>query len=198
MCSSSRAEHCRAPTPDIDLQLGLPGRRMPPPLGEWWPRGRAGYASPMNTRTLASALVLGCVAIASPACSGGRVITGDPISVRTISGDWRLVSVGGDEVAPMLEAEGEAPTLRIGEDGRLSGLAGVNRIAGALDTEALLSGRWATGELVATKMAGPEELMKLEGRVLKALSQATSAKLENGTLTLAGRGGETLVYTSER
>lgn len=171
---------------------------MPPPLGVWWARGRAGYALAMNTRTLASALVLGCVAIASPACSGGRAMTGDPISVRTIAGDWRLVSVGGDEVAPMLETEGEAPTLRIGEDGRLSGLAGVNRIAGALDTEALLSGRWATGALVATKMAGPEGLMKLESRVLTALGRATSAKLENGSLTLAGRGGETLVYTPGR
>ena len=152
----------------------------------------------MKNHTLAGLAACALISLGLSACSGGRVMTGDPISVRTISGDWRLVSVGGDEVAPMLEAEGEAPTLRIGEDGRLSGLAGVNRIAGALDTEALLSGRWATGELAATKMAGPEELMKLESRVLKALSQATSAKLENGTLILAGRGGETLVYTSGR
>lgn len=129
-------------------------------------------------------------------------MTGDAITVRSIAGDWRLVSVGGDEVAPMLEAGGdvggEAPTLRIGEDGRLSGLAGVNRIAGSLDTEALLSGRWATGALVATKMAGPEHLMTLESRVLTALGRATSAKMEGGTLTLAGRGGETLVYASGR
>lgn len=151
----------------------------------------------MNTQTLTAALILTCSSLALPACtSSPRPVTGQPLSVRALTGEWRLVSIGSDAVTDLLQQGGEAPTIRIEDDGRLTGSAGVNRIAGSLDAEAILSGRWSTTPLIATKMAGPDHLTALENRVLAALNRATAIKLEGQTLTLEGRAAETLVFTA--
>lgn len=135
--------------------------------------------------------------MALPACSGSpRPAAGEPLSVRTIAGEWTLVTIGGEEVAALLSADDRSPTVRIGGDGGLSGFAGVNRINGSLDAEKLLSGRWEIGPMLSTKMAGPEPMMALEGRFLEALQSATAVTLDGGRLTLSGKKAESLVFAS--
>lgn len=76
------------------------------------------------------------------------------------------------------------PTIQFGDNGAVSGMAGVNRYS----TGATVSGKdtlaW-TGPIAATKMAGPPEAMALESAFLGALEAATRISLRDGKLTLA-------------
>jgi len=80
------------------------------------------------------------------------------------------------------------PTIQFGDNGAVSGMAGVNRYT----TAAAVSGKdgiaW-TGPVAATKMAGPPEAMALENDFLQALEAVRKIELRDGKLKLASADG---------
>lgn len=112
--------------------------------------------------------------------------------MRTLTGEWAIVSIEGEEVASILPGGARTPTLQFSDDGGLSGFAGVNRISGSLDTEKLITGKWSIGPMVSTKMAGPPELMALEQRILSALESADAIVHTGGSVVLTSKGKESL------
>lgn len=133
-------------------------------------------------------------------CTGGCESGGatprpnsQPPPTKMLGSIWALVALGGEE--PL----GDEPlTLELGEDGRVGGFAGVNRYFGDYELEeptAAGSGKPAApgtvkfGELGATRMAGPPEMMEQERRYLDALRAVDRYRAEGGLLELsAGRG----------
>ncbi len=104
---------------------------------------------------------------------------------------WRIVGVGD------LILSGEA-SLSFDDDGRVSGCAGVNRIAGAYSAEGVVL---SLGPLAVTRMMGPEPLMAEEQAVLAALSLPLTLldspvlepdELEPAEQVLEGEGGVVL------
>jgi heat shock protein HslJ len=99
---------------------------------------------------------------------------------------FRVVEIEG---TPALDA----PTaeLTFGDDGRVSGRATINRVAGAYE----IDGDQVTfGALVTTMMAGRPEAMDQEQRLLKALViPLTVAATDEGRITLMSEGRPSLV-----
>jgi heat shock protein HslJ len=96
-----------------------------------------------------------------------------------------------------LDAKGADPreplSLEFQPEGRLQGFAGVNRFGG---TWSAGEGVLEIGSLVATKMAGPQQLMDLERRFLDALSQVRGFSLQGGLLRLKDGGGRIVLEFS--
>lgn len=110
-----------------------------------------------------------------------------------IVGDWNLSAINKSPIA--LPAGARQPSLNFTSDGRVSGLAGVNRMSGSFDPAALASGNISFGPMAMTKMAGPPELMKIEDAFSQALSKVTSARIESNQLILSDSAAELLRFT---
>ncbi len=95
---------------------------------------------------------------------------------------WTVADVDG--VVP--PADGPPQTLLVGDDGRLSGHAGVNRYAGSWTAtpEGI-----TPGPLMVTRMAGPPEWTAAENRLLAALEGPLRATRTDDGLLLEGAGG---------
>ena len=80
-----------------------------------------------------------------------------------IGTEWRV-----EEIASRGVLDDVHPTIRFGDDGRVSGSTGVNRFTGTyeLDGEQL-----TVGPLATTRMAGPPAAMDQEQRFLAVLGQ---------------------------
>lgn len=131
-------------------------------------------------------ITLGVLA-AFTGCTGGPSATRDQDSVRTLTlsanTDWVLVK--------WIDAEGEkqpllapVPTLRIGDQGRVSGQSGVNNYLG---TARISGGELAWGGGFAlTRKAGPEALMASENRYLDSLKAARHVTVRGDKLIFTG------------
>ena len=115
-----------------------------------------------------------------------------PASLASIADrKWTLVHlrIEGKELAPAADA---APTLAVNQEGRVSGLATINRYFGQMVVEA--DGRLAwLGPLGATMMAGPEEQMEQEMSFLKALQRSDRAFFRDGRLILENEAGSVIL-----
>lgn len=80
----------------------------------------------------------------------------------------------------------DPPTIAFGEDGSVSGAAGVNRFVG---TWSLDEGVLVFGPLATTRMAGPPERMDLERRFLDVLAARCTVTRTDGGLLLMSDGG---------
>ncbi len=103
---------------------------------------------------------------------------------------WRIVSLGGEAVAP---SGGRAATLQMRVlDGqrRLAASAGCNRIAGTYALEP--DGRLALSPGAMTRMACQAPLDALERRLVETLTAARSWRVLGPTLELRDAGGATL------
>jgi heat shock protein HslJ len=90
---------------------------------------------------------------------------------------WKLVELDG-EVVP----EQSLPTLQLDAAAtRASGFGGVNRFSGDY---VLAGASLSFGPLVATKMAGPPEKMKIEDMYLRALGSVNAWKINGPSLSL--------------
>ncbi len=152
----------------------------------------------MTKHTLAVALGLSMIAAAplggcASGAGGGAVESLMP-TITQLLGDWNVESLAGKSVADMLPKGSKVPSLTFGEDGSVSGFAGVNRLMSKLDLASLAKGEFKMGPAATTMMAGPDEAMKVEGTFTKLLSRVNSAKLTDGGkgLTLS-EGAEELV-----
>ncbi|HSI07834.1 MAG: META domain-containing protein [Rariglobus sp.] len=97
--------------------------------------------------------------------------------------DWVLVrwTSAGVSKHPI---HSPAPALQIGNEGRISGNAGVNRYTGvARITDARLN--WS-GNFALTRMAGPPELMAAENLYLDALQSTHSVTVRDDRLIFTG------------
>jgi heat shock protein HslJ len=101
-------------------------------------------------------------------------------TITQLMGDWNVESLAGKSVADMLPAGSKVPSLTFGEDGSVSGFAGVNRLMSKLDMASLAKGDFKLSPAATTMMAGPDEAMKVEGTFTKLLGQVNSAKLTDG------------------
>lgn len=109
-----------------------------------------------------------------------------------LNGDWKIVAVGTEEV----EVSEAPPTLSFNsETGRIHGYTGVNIINGDYSHD----GRKLTiGGVGATMMAGPEDDMIRERKILDAFNQVSRTKIsEDGALLLVNSDDEALL-TLER
>ena len=96
------------------------------------------------------------------------------------AGDWNVVSLGGDVVVA-----GSAPQLTFAVDGQFSGSGGVNRIMGTWRaTEVSCS----IGPVASTLMAGPDDVMDQEYRLLRLLEAVTNWLMDDPELVLSGPG----------
>ena len=80
----------------------------------------------------------------------------------------------------------DPPTIAFGEDGSVSGGAGVNRFMG---TWSLDEGVLVFGPLATTRMAGPPERMDLERRFLAVLEARCTVLMTEDLLALTSDGG---------
>jgi len=96
-------------------------------------------------------------------------------SGETESHTWVVESIGG---VPATEPR---PQLSLGEDGRLTGTTGVNRISGTYEAEGELIHITGTG---MTRMAGPAQAMEQERRFLAALEGWQAYRVGDGRLEI--------------
>jgi heat shock protein HslJ len=104
-------------------------------------------------------------------------MTGD----SQIIGTWRAQDIGG---RPLGDDVGS--TIVFGDDGRVTGDAGVNRFGGSyrIDDDEI-----ELGPLVSTRMAGPEAAMRQEQDFLAALSGRRRFAIDGEALVI-GQGPE--------
>ncbi len=118
--------------------------------------------------------------------------TNVPASVKLLAGsEWVLKDVCGQPMA----ADSKA-SLVFGDDGAVTGHAGVNRFNGRI--RGADKGIKA-GPFMSTKMAGPPELMAVEAKYLKALGAATKFETNGDTLRVTCAGEmKPLVFTRKQ
>lgn len=105
----------------------------------------------------------------------------DMAGVNTAEGKtWVLISLNGHDVT-----EAKPPTMKFAE-GRLAIFGGVNRLAGSY---ALVDDRVMMGDLVSTRMAGPEGLMRLEQEFARAMATVDGFHIHEKKLILT-RGAD--------
>ena len=133
----------------------------------------------MPERFAASALALllaACVGVDAPAGLVGH--------------GWALTGIEGAPVA----APGRS-TLRLAEDGKVSGDAGCNRYSGRAEVSA---DSIAFGPLRATKRACEPEVTRQETRLFENLRRVARWRIEDGVLTLHDAAGRPLLRFSPR
>ena len=104
--------------------------------------------------------------------AGGMVATGV---------EWRPTVVGADAMP-----QDSGMSLRINEDGQVSGNAGCNRYTGSLATT---DGGIEFSGVVTTKMACPGDAMARESAYLKALANARRMEMGTDRLQLLNADG---------
>ena len=120
-------------------------------------------------------------------CKSTQVSTSKPALENT---HWRLSEMNGNPIIT-LDASRDVYITMTTEKGenRISGFAGCNRLSGGYT----LSGDKVKFVIATTKMMCPEEQMAVEDFLLKALSSATSYKIEGDVLELLD--GQTMLAT---
>lgn len=94
--------------------------------------------------------------------------------------EWRPTVIGTDEIA----ADSGIFVL-FAVDGSINGNGGCNGFFGSLQT---IQGELSVGELAATRMACPAEVMDREMAFMAALQETTLFEMGDGTLQLLGDG----------
>lgn len=102
-------------------------------------------------------------------------------SADLVGREFDIVEVHG---VPVLESS--SPDILFGSDGRVSGRATVNRLMGQYTVE---GDELRFGALATTMMAGPQEHMDQEHRVLTALSGTLRVEDVDGDVHLVSEAG---------
>jgi heat shock protein HslJ len=107
---------------------------------------------------------------------------------------WKVNNYNNGKGGVTTLVEGSQLTLVFGDDGTVSGSAGVNTFNGpyTVDGDAI-----EIGPLATTKMAGDPELMEQEQAYLKALEASTQWNLTRGTLELRDADGAAMAFADE-
>jgi heat shock protein HslJ len=128
---------------------------------------------------------------APPAVSSSASADLEPAAFEALPGDligsWTLVAIDGEPIAEV----GKTPTMKILEDGTVSGVGGINRYSTQLK---VTDGRPVFGPTASTKMAGPPEAMALESAFFTRLGAVSNYQIDGGTLRLWAGDGEALTF----
>ena len=115
----------------------------------------------------------------------GCAMVGENTFQKDLIGEWRIEMIKDRPVI-----DNSPASLRFGADNSLSGSASCNR----LSTSYSVSGyQVALSQGAVTRMMCPPALMEQEGRLLAAMDDVRSGRIENGMLYLEGESGE-LIY----
>lgn len=95
--------------------------------------------------------------------------------------EWRPTRLDGNEIAP---DSGMFVLFEV--DGSIKGSGGCNNFFGSLQT---MDGELTVGELGATRMACPRDIMTNETAFMQALQDATRFEMGDNSLHLLGAGG---------
>lgn len=110
-----------------------------------------------------------------------------------LEGEWKITSAGNEQIS---DSEA-APSLTFNtETGRIHGYTGVNIVNGEFEQE----GRKLTLKgLGVTMMAGPEEDMNLERKILDAFNEVKTARMGEGeSLEFLNGEGDVIMTLSKR
>ena len=150
----------------------------------------------MTRTVLPLILLLACLsgcAHVTGSDSGPQVVDAETAH-RLYQRDWDLkgLTVEGRQVVIDVDTR---ITIRFAPDGKVAGLAAVNRFSGtySLSTEGKLS--W--GRFAATRMLGPPELMEKEQAYLRGLGKANIAILARHILVLQSEDTSTVLRFNE-
>jgi len=112
------------------------------------------------------------------------------LSVAALEGtEWVLTHMNRDQPVP----EGAEVTLAFA-DGRIAGKSACNRYSAGIE-EGENAGNIKIGQSMGTKMACPDELMKVEREYLDALAHITSFSFYAGSLALNGQKEDGTAYS---
>ena len=104
--------------------------------------------------------------------------------------EWTLVSLNGKAITAK-----KPPTMKF-QSGKLSVFGGVNRLSASY---ALLHNQSVVlGQLMSTRMAGPADLMDLEGNFSKVLATVDSFHVEANRLDLLSGGKVVASFTADK
>ena len=106
-----------------------------------------------------------------------------------IVGTWRAQDIGGRP-----PGDDVASTIVFGDDGRVTGDAGVNRFGGSYRID---GAEIELGPLVSTRMAGPEAAMRQERDFLAALSGRRPFAIDGEALVLGHGSGQVRLLRSD-
>ena len=104
---------------------------------------------------------------------------------------WKLLNMDGKDVSKLISKNENNITLSFNENG-INGNSGINNYFG--DCE-IVNNNIKVGPLGSTRMAGPENLMKVEREFLELLGNSKKVKLsDQKTLILTTDKGKTLIF----
>ena len=104
---------------------------------------------------------------------------------------WKLLNMDGKDVSKLISKNENNITLSFNENG-INGNSGINNYFG--DCE-IVNNNIKIGPLGSTRMAGPENLMKVEREFLELLGNSKKVKLsDQKTLILTTDKGKTLTF----
>lgn len=105
-----------------------------------------------------------------------------------LNGDWKIVSVGSDDI----ESTQAAPTISFDQStGLVHGYTGVNIFNGEYTQEGR---RLTISNIGMTRMAGPAEDMELENKIISSFEEVHSAKMtDKDELVFIGNQDDTLM-----
>jgi heat shock protein HslJ len=110
--------------------------------------------------------------------------TANPMLGQFSRENIRLTSfTAGDQEIPLPTKP--AITIRINEEGKLSGRSTMNMYFGSLQWNADGSISWGSAGFAVTRRTGPQTLMDLESLYLQALERTTKLTFEGSTLTFS-------------
>ena len=104
---------------------------------------------------------------------------------------WKLLNMDGKDVSKLISESEEGITISFSEN-RINGNSGINNYFGNCE---ITDNNIKIGPLGSTRMAGPENLMKVEREFLELLGNSKKVKLsDQKTLVLTTDKGKTLIF----
>ena len=109
---------------------------------------------------------------------------------RLLNTSWKLIDISDRKMRKILTTNETRITLNFSED-RIHGDSGVNNY---FSNYIMASDIIMIGPIGSTKMAGPDNFMKLESQYLNILQNSKKIKLDNNRLTFTTDDGKTLTF----
>ena len=104
---------------------------------------------------------------------------------------WKLLNMDGKDISKLISKNENNTTLSFNENG-INGNSGINNYFGDYE---IVNNNIKIGPLGSTRMAGPENLMKVEREFLELLGNSKKVKLsDQKTLILTTDKGKTLIF----
>ena len=109
---------------------------------------------------------------------------------KLLNTSWKLVDISDKNMKKILGTNQVRVTLNFSED-RIHGDSGINSY---FSNYIITSDNIVVGPIGSTKMAGPDNFMKLESQYLNILQNSKKIKLDNNRLTFMTNDGKTLTF----